>query len=268
MAALNERPPVTIRANTLRISREDLATRLRDEELADTEPTRARAGGPHGAPGRHRPVGRLRGRLVRDPGRGVDADRAPARSAAGRAGRGRLRRARDQDDPHGPADGQSRAHHRHGSARGAARAPDPGGVPARRLHRRGARRGRGLGVGALEEPLRSGAGGRAVLEPGRAAPQSRREVEARGGRARPARREAAGHSHRRGRARQAGRAPRLRHLLARARGERRGRAGLPRRAPRLARGSARRLPGRARRGRLRSAACPTSTGPTASPRCG
>ena len=39
MAALNERPPVTIRANTLRISREDLAARLRDEELAETDPT-------------------------------------------------------------------------------------------------------------------------------------------------------------------------------------------------------------------------------------
>jgi 16S rRNA (cytosine967-C5)-methyltransferase len=39
MAALNERPPVTIRANTLRVSREDLARRLRDEELAETDPT-------------------------------------------------------------------------------------------------------------------------------------------------------------------------------------------------------------------------------------
>jgi 16S rRNA (cytosine967-C5)-methyltransferase len=39
MAALNERPPVTIRANTLRISREELAARLRDEELAETDPT-------------------------------------------------------------------------------------------------------------------------------------------------------------------------------------------------------------------------------------
>jgi 16S rRNA (cytosine967-C5)-methyltransferase len=39
MAALNERPPVTIRANTLRITREDLAARLRDEELAETDPT-------------------------------------------------------------------------------------------------------------------------------------------------------------------------------------------------------------------------------------
>jgi len=39
MAAMNERPPVTIRANTLRISREDLAARLRDKELAETRPT-------------------------------------------------------------------------------------------------------------------------------------------------------------------------------------------------------------------------------------
>jgi 16S rRNA (cytosine967-C5)-methyltransferase len=39
MAALNERPPITIRANTLRISRRDLAARLRDEELAETDPT-------------------------------------------------------------------------------------------------------------------------------------------------------------------------------------------------------------------------------------
>ena len=39
MARLNERPPVTIRANTLRISREALAARLRDEELAETDPT-------------------------------------------------------------------------------------------------------------------------------------------------------------------------------------------------------------------------------------
>jgi 16S rRNA (cytosine967-C5)-methyltransferase len=39
MAALNERPPVTIRANSLRVSREELARRLRDEELAETRPT-------------------------------------------------------------------------------------------------------------------------------------------------------------------------------------------------------------------------------------
>ncbi len=39
MAAMNERPPVTIRANALRISREDLAARLHDKELAETRPT-------------------------------------------------------------------------------------------------------------------------------------------------------------------------------------------------------------------------------------
>jgi 16S rRNA (cytosine967-C5)-methyltransferase len=39
MAAMNDRPPVTIRANTLRISREALAARLREEELAETRPT-------------------------------------------------------------------------------------------------------------------------------------------------------------------------------------------------------------------------------------
>jgi len=39
MRALNERPPVTIRANLLRASREELARRLRDVELAETRPT-------------------------------------------------------------------------------------------------------------------------------------------------------------------------------------------------------------------------------------
>jgi len=39
MGALNERPPLTIRANALRITREALAARLRDEELAETRPT-------------------------------------------------------------------------------------------------------------------------------------------------------------------------------------------------------------------------------------
>jgi 16S rRNA (cytosine967-C5)-methyltransferase len=39
MAALNERPPLTIRANRLRITREVLAARLRNEELADTRAT-------------------------------------------------------------------------------------------------------------------------------------------------------------------------------------------------------------------------------------
>ncbi len=39
MAAMNERPPVIIRANALRAPREALARRLRDEELAETRPT-------------------------------------------------------------------------------------------------------------------------------------------------------------------------------------------------------------------------------------
>jgi len=39
MAGMNERPPVTIRVNRLRGSREDLARRVRDEELAETRPT-------------------------------------------------------------------------------------------------------------------------------------------------------------------------------------------------------------------------------------
>jgi 16S rRNA (cytosine967-C5)-methyltransferase len=55
MAALNERPPTTIRVNTLRISRDDLAARLRDEELAETDPT---ALAPEGLTVRRGAVGR------------------------------------------------------------------------------------------------------------------------------------------------------------------------------------------------------------------
>jgi 16S rRNA (cytosine967-C5)-methyltransferase len=39
MAAGNERPPITLRANRLRIDRGALAVRLRDEELGETRPT-------------------------------------------------------------------------------------------------------------------------------------------------------------------------------------------------------------------------------------
>jgi 16S rRNA (cytosine967-C5)-methyltransferase len=39
MAALNQRPPATIRTNLLRTSREDLVRRLRDQELAEARPT-------------------------------------------------------------------------------------------------------------------------------------------------------------------------------------------------------------------------------------
>ena len=39
MASMNQRPPVSVRANALRGPREELARRLRDEELAETHPT-------------------------------------------------------------------------------------------------------------------------------------------------------------------------------------------------------------------------------------
>jgi 16S rRNA (cytosine967-C5)-methyltransferase len=39
MRALNERPPLTVRANTLRTTREALAARLRDEDRLETAPT-------------------------------------------------------------------------------------------------------------------------------------------------------------------------------------------------------------------------------------
>ena len=230
MAALNERPPLTIRANTLRITREDLAARLRGRGAGRHAIRRARAGGAHGAPGRRRPVGRLRGGLVRDAGRGVHAGR---RACWIRSRASWSRTPAPRPGPRPPTWPSSWAIAAASSPwiRTAGRLGllTQAVVPARRHHRRGARGRRGLGVGALEGPLRPGAGGRAVLEPGRAAPQSRREVAARGDGARPARREAAGHSRRGGRAGQAGRAPGLRHLLARARGERRRRAGLPRR---------------------------------------
>jgi 16S rRNA (cytosine967-C5)-methyltransferase len=57
MAAMNQRPPVTVRANALRGSREDLARRLRDEELAETHPTALSPDGlvvARGAPARWR----------------------------------------------------------------------------------------------------------------------------------------------------------------------------------------------------------------------
>jgi 16S rRNA (cytosine967-C5)-methyltransferase len=40
MRAMNERPPMTVRANTLRLTREELARRLRDEDALTTVPTR------------------------------------------------------------------------------------------------------------------------------------------------------------------------------------------------------------------------------------
>ncbi len=55
MLASNERPPTTVRVNTLRITRDALAARLRDEELAETRPT---ALAPEGLVVERGPVGR------------------------------------------------------------------------------------------------------------------------------------------------------------------------------------------------------------------
>ncbi len=74
---------------------------------------------------------------------------------------------------------------------------------------------------ALAGPLRSRARGRAVLEPGRPPPQPRREVAAHGGgSAAPARKSSAGILAAAAVDVEAGRPPRLRHVLARARRER------------------------------------------------
>ena len=58
MRALNERPPLTLRANRLRITRDELGRRLADEDGLDSRPTRlAPEGlvvGPGGAPGEWR----------------------------------------------------------------------------------------------------------------------------------------------------------------------------------------------------------------------
>jgi 16S rRNA (cytosine967-C5)-methyltransferase len=58
MRALNERPPLTLRANRLRVTRDELGRRLADEDRLDSRPTRlAPEGlvvGPGGAPGEWR----------------------------------------------------------------------------------------------------------------------------------------------------------------------------------------------------------------------
>jgi 16S rRNA (cytosine967-C5)-methyltransferase len=61
MRALNERPPLTLRANRLRVTRDELGRRLADEDGLDSRPTRlAPEGlvvGPGGAPGEWRAFG-------------------------------------------------------------------------------------------------------------------------------------------------------------------------------------------------------------------
>ena len=71
---------------------------------------------------RSRALARLRGRPVRRAGRGLDARGAPAGAGGRRDDRRRVRRARHQDHPSGPAHGQSRPGAR---ARSAGRPPGP-----------------------------------------------------------------------------------------------------------------------------------------------
>jgi len=166
MAALDERPPVTIRG-TPSDHREAWPPASETRSWPRPIPPRwlpraSRCDAGPSAAGASR-------RLVHHPGRGVDAGRAPARSPARRAGRGYLRRSRHQTthlaqlmanrgrivamDPN--------------AARLAA--ADPGGRPARRRDRRGPTPAGWPRWRALERPVRPGARGRPVLEPRRAA---------------------------------------------------------------------------------------------------
>ena len=106
MRALNERPPFTVRANTLRVTREALAARLSAEEDAQTRPTALAPEGlvveGGGDPGRWRAF--VEGVcVVQD-----EASMLIARllePAAGTTDRGRLRGAGNEDDAPGPAHG-------------------------------------------------------------------------------------------------------------------------------------------------------------------
>src|SRR5206468_388076 len=165
MRAMNERPPLTLRANTLRLSREALAARLAAEDDVATRPTS------------WAPEGLVTERASGAPGARDGGERAPGR-----------------DD----------------------RADD---------------RGHRAGAGELvRAPRRRPAGGRALHEPRRAAAQSGGEVAAAARGHRRQRRAPARDPDRRGHPGEARRAPGVRDVLARARGERGGGHRAPHRA--------------------------------------
>ena len=266
MRALNERPPLTLRANRLRITRDELGRRLADEDGLDSRPTRlAPEGlvvGPGGAPGEWRAfvdggfavqdeasmlIARL---LAPEPGATVaDVCAAPGTKTT------HLAELMDN--------------------RGRILAFDREPTRLARVGEAAARLGISI-IDAREGPVESLAPGfsgrvrrrsrrRAVLEPGRAAPQSRGEVAAPTVRHRAGEPAPAGDPGLRGCDGSARRAPGLRHVLTRARGERRRRAGVPGReagVPASIRPTTSRCRSTPPAG---SAACRTGTARTASP---
>ena len=178
-AAASHHPRQYACASRAKISRRA----LRDEELAETRPTPL---APEGLIVERGEVGRWAAFTegwcaIQD-----EASMLIARlldPAAGRAGGRHLRGARHQGDAPGRAHGQPRQDHRHGSA--GRRGSSSSGQPPARLGitiiERACGRRRRPGR-ALEGALRPRAGGRALLEPGRAAAQSRRQVAADRGR--------------------------------------------------------------------------------------
>ncbi len=186
MLASNERPPTTIRVNTLRTTRDAFAARARDEELARTRLTELAPEGliiDHGAVGRwaafaegaftvQDEASMLVARLL-DPRPGelvADTCAAPGTKATHL----------------GRAHGQSRPHRGHGSAGRAAQAGGTGRDAARHRHHRGPPGRGGRARGAVAGQVRSRPRRRALLEPRRAPPQSRREVAPHRGRSGPA----------------------------------------------------------------------------------
>src|SRR5881397_3673442 len=248
MRALNERPPLTLRANRLRTTRDALGRRLADEDGLDWRPTglapEGLVVGPGGMPGEWRAfadggfavqdeasmlIARL---LAPEPGSTVaDVCAAPGTKTTHLAelmdNRGRIV-AFDREPTRlarvGGAAGNLDHRHPRGRRRSAcARVP--------RRVRRGARR-------------------RAVLEPWRGAPQPGGEVAPPAVGSRPREPAAVGNPRRRRGDGPARWAAGLRDVLARARGERRGRAGVPRGPARLSPRSAGGLPAAARLRRL------------------